>query len=254
MTDILEWDGDVNAEGLIKVGRTMEYYKVSDIVLETSDLIGGYFKLIQSNLTEILEDDLTETEDVIVRSNAFIIVKKDNISYSGMTFPEKGIYFFSFSNNRNLTTIYLRTTSNIFTANHGEIKQIEAKYLFNSNILNGKKTGAIRTIGTAEEDSDYELGEFAFAEGSGTKASGNHGAHAEGSYTIASGGSSHAEGSSTKAYGSTSHAEGSYTIASSFSQHVQGKYNVEDADSKYAHIVGNGTASNRRSNIHTLDW
>ena len=35
-------------------------------------------------------------------------------------------------------------------------------------------------------------------------------------------------------------------------QHVQGKYNIEDTIS--AHIVGNGTEYNARSNAHTLDW
>ena len=44
------------------------------------------------------------------------------------------------------------------------------------------------------------------------------------------------------------------TKASSDYQHVQGKYNIEDAENKYAHIVGNGTSEEARSNAHTLDW
>ena len=54
--------------------------------------------------------------------------------------------------------------------------------------------------------------------------------------------------------GDYSVAEGMSTIASSEYQHVQGKYNIEDSSNTYAHIVGNGTKINARSNAHTLDW
>lgn len=43
------------------------------------------------------------------------------------------------------------------------------------------------------------------------------------------------------------------TVAASAQQHVQGKYNLIDSADTYAHIVGNGTYS-QRSNAHTLDW
>ena len=72
---------------------------------------------------------------------------------------------------------------------------------------------------------------------------------------------SHAEGENTFAYGQTSHAEGYRTIAQKKYQHVQGKYNIADPGdtndatmSRYAHIIGNGTANNARSNAHTIDW
>ena len=90
------------------------------------------------------------------------------------------------------------------------------------NILDGTKSGSIRTINSAVEDSNYTLGKNAFSEGSGTTASGNH-----------------------------SHAEGAYTIAQGDSQHVQGKYNIADTTS--AHIVGNGD-NTTQSNAHTIDW
>ena len=93
----------------------------------------------------------------------------------------------------------------------------------------------------------------ATAEGDSTTASG-YGSHAEGSGTTASGHRSHAEGDSTTASGDCSHAEGYFTTAASANQHVQGKYNVVDNSSLYAHIVGGGTSSNARKNIHTLDW
>lgn len=86
----------------------------------------------------------------------------------------------------------------------------------------------------------------------GTKIGSN--STSEGSETIAAGYCSHAEGYDTTADGDCSHAEGQGTNANFDSQHVQGKYNIEDTESKYAHIVGNGTSKRKRSNAHTLDW
>lgn len=94
---------------------------------------------------------------------------------------------------------------------------------------------------------------YSHAEGDRTKAFGQA-SHAEGAQTIASGNRSHAEGADTVANGIASHAEGWSTKAYSDNQHVQGRYNIPDEDSKYAHIVGNGTSDTARSNAHTLDW
>lgn len=95
--------------------------------------------------------------------------------------------------------------------------------------------------------------DYAHAEGFGTKAS-DQDAHAEGYYTVADGLHSHSEGCYSEANGESSHAEGDNTIASGDCQHVEGKFNIEDAESKYAHIVGGGTTDSDRKNIHTLDW
>ena len=105
----------------------------------------------------------------------------------------------------------------------------------------------------AEGCSTSASGDDAHAEGSYTLASGED-AHAEGYYTVASGEMAHAEGGYTSAKGNAAHAEGYETIASGHGSHVQGTYNIEDTESKYAHIVGNGTDLDSRSNAHTLDW
>ena len=78
--------------------------------------------------------------------------------------------------------------------------------------------------------------------------------HAEGIGTTASGISAHAEGSNTTANGDNSHAEGCETKASSNYQHAEGKYNIEDSSGKYAHIIGNGTADDARSNAYAIGW
>ena len=157
-----------------------------------------------------------------------------------------------------------------------------------SNWLDGSATGSVRTVGSAAEDSNYTIGAEAVAEGHLTKASGsashtegsattasgnnahaegqgseasNWGAHAEGSYTTASGLYSHSEGQRTTASGNMSHAEGDYTVANHRTQHVFGAYNIADASEaaasargNYVEIVGNGTATDARSNARTLDW
>lgn len=134
-----------------------------------------------------------------------------------------------------------------------EYVKLDSNYLSDNVVLNGKGATGYNAIalGGAQKASGFA----SFAEGYNTSATNYH-AHAEGSSTVASGQyGSHAEGTNTTASGSDgSHAEGKYTLASSASQHAQGKYNIEDKASTYAHIVGNGTSTSKRSNAHTLDW
>ena len=134
------------------------------------------------------------------------------------------------------------------------------------HILDGIADGSIRTSNSAPEDANYKLGTDAFAEGKGTKASGNF-SHAEGFNTTASSAYSHAEGRGTTASGTVSHAEGTDTVASGARSHAGGygtiakgdnqtaigKYNIEDVSNKYAFIIGNGTSSTRK-NALTVDW
>ena len=61
-------------------------------------------------------------------------------------------------------------------------------------------------------------------------------------------------GDSVIASGENSFAAGYNTTAASKNQFVQGKYNKLDSDSKYAHIVGNGSSNQARSNAYELDW
>lgn len=148
------------------------------------------------------------------------------------------------------------------------------------NIKDGSGTGSARMVGTTEEDSDYSMGNYAFAEGRLTKASGSN-AHAEGANTLASGTDAHAEGDNTEASGARSHAEGNLTKATGQCSHSQnegtratmraqtviGTYNVEDSApstavhpgggtyyGNYALICGNGTGNSSRSNAFTIDW
>lgn len=127
----------------------------------------------------------------------------------------------------------------------------------------------------AEGHSVDASGLYAHCEGHGTTATGQAahsegwgsdalhlGSHAEGWASRSSAIGSHAEGSGTQASRTAAHAEGNGTVADGAAQHVEGRYNVIDAPdsynmdayAKYAHIVGNGTSRDARSNAHTLDW
>lgn len=131
----------------------------------------------------------------------------------------------------------------------------------------GNNTTASGQYSHAEGNNTTAEGKYSHAEGHGTTASGNYShaegfattasdnsSHAEGNNTNASGNYSHAEGCGTTASGNSSHAEGYYTITSSQYQHAQGKFNIEDANNKYADIIGNGSASFARSNAATVSW
>ena len=119
-----------------------------------------------------------------------------------------------------------------------EYIKLDSNYLPDNVVLNG--SGATGDGSTSIGRSTKARGYASFAEGFHTSAT-EHSAHAEGFETTASG-----------QY--ASHAEGYHTLASSSYQHVQGQYNIEDSEGTYAHIVGNGTSSSKRSNAHTLDW
>lgn len=117
----------------------------------------------------------------------------------------------------------------------------------------GSESAAGGLASHAEGVGSVAMEEASHAEGTGTTANAKS-SHSEGEGTTANAQASHAEGLSTTTSGIASHAEGEYTIAASDYQHAQGKYNIEDASNTYAHIIGNGTSNEARSNAHTIDW
>lgn len=96
----------------------------------------------------------------------------------------------------------------------------------------------------------------AHSEGANTRAT-NAGAHAEGYATLASAPCAHAEGDHTEASGPYSHVGGFNTIAASWYQTVIGKYNEQDANDRYAFIIGGGEPEGRYGNytaFSQMDW
>lgn len=117
------------------------------------------------------------------------------------------------------------------------------------DMANPTGTGAF----SLNRKSGTTVGNYSVAIGQNTTASGTY-SFAEGSQTVASVHGAHAEGYGTEAHAQYAHTEGVYTIANSPASHVQGMYNIADATQTYAHIVGNGTGVNARSNAHTVAW
>jgi hypothetical protein len=131
-----------------------------------------------------------------------------------------------------------------------------------SSHAEGADTSAKGYASHAEGSSTVARGDVSHAEGNHSHAEG-YASHAEGYGSHAEGSDSHAEGTYSHAEGEASHAEGYYSHAVGYAQHVQGEFNIIDPEynvdtpyfrAKYAHIVGNGTSENSRSNAHTLDW
>lgn len=117
----------------------------------------------------------------------------------------------------------------------------------------GADTHAAGDTSHAEGYSTDATGSSSHSEGHYTL-SGGFGSHSEGRGTSAEGGASHAEGEFTRASGEYSHAEGHGTVATGEAQHVEGAYNIEDTENKFAHIIGNGTNQDKRSNAFAIDW
>jgi len=128
------------------------------------------------------------------------------------------------------------------------------------SVAEGTSTIALGNYSHSEGNKTFAEGSASHAEGLQTEARGND-SHAEGYFSISTGSHAHAEGYNTHAKGHASHTEGNGTISNGQAQHVQGAWNIEDETphtpegySKYAHIIGNGTDNNNRSNAHTIDW
>jgi hypothetical protein len=226
VSNILEWDG--NTDGLVHDTTASSgggFYKVSDVVLNMSDLKGGTItltslrengQLYQHELDTYWFDELEN----IIDFEDFVIVKENNVEYYGMVFPETGIYFYRSAYS---CTSKLELTSEItpFRIISEVVHKLDKKYLPEissiKNILDGNAEGSVRTVST-----NIEIGDYAFAEGYSTTASG-WAAHAEGHSTTASSDYSHAEGVGTTASGKSSHAEGDDTIASGKFSHAEGE-------------------------------
>lgn len=119
------------------------------------------------------------------------------------------------------------------------------------NLVDGSTTGSVRGVGTKAEGSNYTIGTYAIAIGSGTKASGAYSfaeginttadgprAHAEGNKTTASSTDAHAEGEETTASNSRAHAEGYKTTASGSSSHAEGNQTTASGSATHAQNLG----------------
>lgn len=233
------------------IGKTISISQTKTTTTKKYDIKKVPQELIPDTIMRSITDAKAEAKEAILQANG--AARKSDPVFTG-----------SFSQNRKKNTV-------IGSNSHAEGENTTASGDYSH--AEGKNTTASVFCSHAEGSNTTASGVSSHAEGGATTASGD-GSHAEGNYTEAigvyshaegntteaSGDASHAEGNVTKASGPCSHAEGNYCNALGKYQHVQGKYNIESGtptsivDSDYAHIVGNGTSKNKRSNAHTLTW
>lgn len=227
-------------------------------------------------------------ENIYRAAESFILLVLEDTDFSG-TDIAKGIWVMHV-NESSLSDYYAKSLT-YNTCISGELKKLDEKYLekkpgicsegkvYTYTIYDDPDERTIETtltdicgpgaesFNTTEHNEPKAIGECSHAEGFETIAYGfashaegdenvalGEASHVEGLYNYAIGYAAHAEGVATSAMKDSSHAEGESTIANCESQHVQGKYNIKDTEDKYAHIVGNGSSKEERSNAHTLDW
>ena len=149
-------------------------------------------------------------------------------------------------------TMYFAHAEGVETTANGSASHAEGTFSIAngaSSHAEGQQTNAWGAGSHAEGWQTQALGAYSHAEGGIYSPDGG-----SGTQTYASGDYSHAEGRGTEASGEASHSEGLGTIAHGTYQHASGKFNIQDNNNTYAEIIGNGTATNARSNARTLDW
>ena len=170
----------------------------------------------------------------------------DNDNNEYVIFKTKILYFYEKTDHNNNTYYEIRvdesnmnafsTDDSTNTSYYNIFVDYSNDYTINSPHTEGEFTIASGDHGShAEGSATTASGESSHAEGEFTIASGDYGSHAEGFYTTASGESSHAEGSATTASGDDSHAEGSHTTASgNYGSHAEGYYTTASGDDSHA--------------------
>ena len=173
-------------------------------------------------------------------SDDYIYIGNETHSWCGGTDTGEPFIIYNYGYDYSAPDIYIDPSMTFPCTYNIKIKaitpiKIDEKYfdVKNANIVNGSTIGSLRTIGSAKESSEYEMGMYAFAEGDYTTASGEA-SHAEGGSTTALGYASHAEGAATQASGSQSHAEGEYAQASGDYSHAEGEYTAALGTSSHA--------------------
>jgi hypothetical protein len=264
------WDGNTNGLPYVMTNMNWYLYRVSDIPIgmTSQNLIGATMPQYGGSTVTFTEEHITEDGAVLYNGGSYgwFAFVPDGSSVTVMGYNlSTGVWMWAYGSSTicDRITVLPATVQSALCLNEKFIPKTIARV---SDIVG--KTGDYNAEIFNDYTNNVASGGFSHAEGERTTASGHGGSHAEGYVTTASGwyshaegydstasgDGSHAEGYTAIASGECSHAEGLCTIAAGELQHVQGKNNIEDANSTYAHIVGNGSNNVNRSNAHTLDW
>lgn len=194
------------------------------------------------NQESVLARTLTEKsdpadDDIIMIEDSENSYKKKKVKFSNVGGGGGG----AFSSNGSIITESSGTYNDDFVVGSPQLDD-DGVTEHNRRMFFDKSKGAFRAgdVNGSQWD-DANVGEYSFAEGHDTTASGLS-SHAEGRDTIASGHDSHAEGYNTTASGHYSHAEGAHSVTTTQSSHASASGNFENnGDAQYERVVLYGT-------------
>lgn len=257
--DTLKWSIDLESLDESDVVGEM-FVKISDIVIEQSDLVNGYtFFVAGDGEYEYTADEIEIiTDGVISLAEGALTIVSDaavGVDIFGIVFPECGVYIILELSNGKIripgytgfpmaTTIedkfipdtIVRKNDVMLYVSEGSKNPISSGAVYNeldfymtkrnpqgngSLSLNRKQDTKIGQNSVAIGDRNTASGLASFAMGHSATASGAY-SNSIGYYTTASGYASHAEGGETIASGNYSHAEGQCTAAYGYRSHAEG--------------------------------
>ena len=128
-SNILEWDGNTDGLTSVEIEPGVGFYKVSDTVIEASDLVDGILTRtdgVEIQSAQIPEEYIEDIENAIMVGNAIIIIKEDETEIDGFIFPESGIYFMY---ENGIYTTKLELTSKLFIKNGEIIHKLDSRFL-----------------------------------------------------------------------------------------------------------------------------
>ena len=121
----IEWDG--NTEGRDSVaGDGVTLYKVSDLTLDKTDILGGTFTVVHNGTTEVVEIGESDIDVVdnglFINGGSIVVVESETIVYDDteVIFPSTGIYFVVLDNNARISSLTYGSTT---------VHQLDEKYI-----------------------------------------------------------------------------------------------------------------------------
>lgn len=92
----VEWDGNIDGLTYVQWKEGSGLYKISDFLPTDNELIGAILELSNGRSSKISSKEINSSlyPGITVVANSIFIVRQDNSSIDGITFSEKGAYFF----------------------------------------------------------------------------------------------------------------------------------------------------------------
>ena len=226
-----------NGETRTKTGDGTKTY--TQLPFDDEGTKGGKSLIDKSFADKVSTSGNTTTIDNQLKTYSITTRLEADVAITGLDENGQEVIKHKLSEKANSSDVLTKTNTSEFTPT-ADYHPATKKYVDNnklSDIANGEPIGTVKIGRTGALLTE---GPYSTAIGFG----GHTGADALGSIAMCGG----------ECLASFTVAMGNCTVANGTDQFVQGKYNVKDTESKYVHIIGNGTSDTARSNAHTVDW